>query len=1161
MAGLLEWSNAIRFSMVNDPGREIFQAQLNTHGFIFLDDYLENILLGPSQDPIIELVKTPGRKKAALKRPKGLTLSKLQPITTVEEEEEMKENFPPLNAFHEALLKTKNQSTTSIVHLPSSAHSEGSKGSLVANSAENLAIQNHGLVAGSSSTDRLAPPRTKPNDLSVIAEDDESFEPNSLPRKTSDPPVISHLSPIVETHTSSKYQGPRTPIQESEPIVESSSDVFHSINLSSPTQFGVVNGQPLSTSSSHATLENNHEVQERATQPNHPMQPSPLDGKSATEPDIVFQSTATQDAETISRNQSQAQTAAEKFVVASFPALPAPIPLRKSVRAPRDPSGAIGSAAATTPAPPGAKRTSWLKKAREVKALEVPVKPAATHLPPAAAPRSNMLKRKSVGLDTPNLESHERHSKSAKSDDGDEAPLKATQTEAEHKTRPASPPQPNNDEPLGQQGMLDRFRKTVEDLGSRVGKSFNKSLGAAAATSALAEARAAAEARVAERNHQEEETSRNTSLTNAATSGSPLADKTGSSANNPSEQQLVEERRLSISDLFPPVNSPMKIKNKSPARIRPVISESSKSSGIDPNQHANPGRESISTTPPHSPPFLLGNHSILSLDTVADKPPAVFVPPATVSGHSHRDNGNGLPSFPAFPLPPSMALGLGSRYQLPASPQHAEPLSRQTTSESIESDKIFDETETWMPETQDTQHSLSYVTQTQNSLQPTLDEDDSWPLDVKPGADTRWIFGDNIKEDSMTWSTLPSESQRGDTNSHLSQPHNEEQRMKDLDPIAVPPLASTVNIISIAADDSDLQDIVNHGKSGSISKAADSQASMSSSQSSQSHTGFLGQASRFLGSALGTSKKGTSDVKKVLQMAAVAAKKQQEENDKKAARLKEMENRRQLAIQRKAEEEKARSLEQERKAKEEGDRRKREREENTDRRPIKVITMKKDDELAKKRKIAAPDVEKKEVKKGPPKLVPKPASSKLGSALGSSTAFNVSLHNAAGSSTTEPKPLKIINTVSSVQKGKAATHAPNAVDDESLQPSQVLQTQMAARAKAQIQAARLATEPPVPSESIELPDIQSEYSDSEDEDRANGFPDWAQSPELRQALQLQSTINPDEIFGAIRPLRMEEMFKNRTSRFRARTSSANWTGSDRLTMEEEREYAKRMGFR
>ena len=47
---------------------------------------------------------------------------------------------------------------------------------------------------------------------------------------------------------------------------------------------------------------------------------------------------------------------------------------------------------------------------------------------------------------------------------------------------------------------------------------------------------------------------------------------------------------------------------------------------------------------------------------------------------------------------------------------------------------------------------------------------------------------------------------------------------------------------------------------------------MAASESSQSQTGFFGQASKFLSSALGTSKK-KPEVKKVLQMAAVAAKK------------------------------------------------------------------------------------------------------------------------------------------------------------------------------------------------------------------------------------------------------------------------------------------------
>jgi len=48
---------------------------------------------------------------------------------------------------------------------------------------------------------------------------------------------------------------------------------------------------------------------------------------------------------------------------------------------------------------------------------------------------------------------------------------------------------------------------------------------------------------------------------------------------------------------------------------------------------------------------------------------------------------------------------------------------------------------------------------------------------------------------------------------------------------------------------------------------------MASSESSQSHVGFLGQASKLLSSAMGASKKKQPEVKKVLRMAAVAAKK------------------------------------------------------------------------------------------------------------------------------------------------------------------------------------------------------------------------------------------------------------------------------------------------
>jgi len=124
------------------------------------------------------------------------------------------------------------------------------------------------------------------------------------------------------------------------------------------------------------------------------------------------------------------------------------------------------------------------------------------------------------------------------------------------------------------------------------------------------------------------------------------------------------------------------------------------------------------------------------------------------------------------------------------------------------------------------------------------------------------------------------------------------------------------------------------------------------------------------------------------------------------------------------------------------------------------------------------------------------------------------------------------------------------------------QSKKATRSQTAVHAERPKTEPPIPSEMIELPEPNSEYSDSEDEggQRKLEVPEWTQSPELRAALESQSRVNPDDIFGPVRPLRMEDIFRTRTSRFRARTSSANWSGPDGLKQEEEREYARRMGF-
>ncbi|GKT80018.1 LOW QUALITY PROTEIN: inner centromere protein [Colletotrichum tofieldiae] len=88
-------------------------------------------------------------------------------------------------------------------------------------------------------------------------------------------------------------------------------------------------------------------------------------------------------------------------------------------------------------------------------------------------------------------------------------------------------------------------------------------------------------------------------------------------------------------------------------------------------------------------------------------------------------------------------------------------------------------------------------------------------------------------------------------------------------------------------------------------------------------------------------------------------------------------------------------------------------------------------------------------------------------------------------------------------------------------------------------------------EKIELPEIDTD-EDEDEEDSHFGVAPWADSPDLRRALMQQETMNPEGIFGPPRALNMEEVFSNkeRWHKFRARTSSANWSGSDRLTEDE-----------
>ncbi|KAJ2658950.1 hypothetical protein IWW48_003748 [Coemansia sp. RSA 1200] len=115
----------------------------------------------------------------------------------------------------------------------------------------------------------------------------------------------------------------------------------------------------------------------------------------------------------------------------------------------------------------------------------------------------------------------------------------------------------------------------------------------------------------------------------------------------------------------------------------------------------------------------------------------------------------------------------------------------------------------------------------------------------------------------------------------------------------------------------------------------------------------------------------------------------------------------------------------------------------------------------------------------------------------------------------------------------------------------------------------------VPLGSDSPPEIESDYSDEySDEEfspaprrKKNDFriPKWATTPELAKGLQRQERVNPDRIFGRVKPLRVTDVFSRNgdadgSQRRKPRNSSMIWSGADALTADEELDYIRRMGF-
>ena len=205
-----------------------------------------------------------------------------------------------------------------------------------------------------------------------------------------------------------------------------------------------------------------------------------------------------------------------------------------------------------------------------------------------------------------------------------------------------------------------------------------------------------------------------------------------------------ESGRLSVSDLIP---------------------RQDKSNASRTSSH----KTSISTTPPDSPPATKKTAFFVPGGPVFNKPPPVFVPPpATKPGFSPADCVNNVQKghasqLPGYSLGAPFGLGLQPT-KLPRSPPRG-PLSAHSTKSSLFSDNVFESQNAWVPRSQDTQITSQESQPVVEEGHPAdIDDDDSWPMDDK-FAETHQMWtpfvGVAAVEDSMTWSTAPSESQIG----------------------------------------------------------------------------------------------------------------------------------------------------------------------------------------------------------------------------------------------------------------------------------------------------------------------------------------------------------------------------------------------------------------
>lgn len=867
--GLLQWSNDIRRAMVSDPGRQLFADQIQKDGFLFLDDYLDNILSGAKKEcatsilfrtcsnmphsGLIDLVKTPSRNRTAPRHPK--TASKLKNIVAISfaptehvdpistflrqatSSTKDKENARPPNIF--ASIASPKNGKPDNLHFatpppPASPLRPKEPSTLSPFEAPpSLPVEVH--VAPASPP---PPPELEPEPKEPIPED-------TLPMHTE----VSDLSVIAEDEEpmerSYSITKPHDDLPPGEAASMASIDTFHSIPLNSPSPCPpehintdmVVEVTPISFGAQvdFAIPHSTHYPDAMDI-----TGPLPTTSRQSLIPDV--------DAVDMAENSVPLPS---RQSVSQFPILPAPMQLQKT------PGAALGG-----------KRTSWLKKAREAKALDVgSSKQSVTGL--ATLPGG--LKRKSSDfvLGGSSANNEEGMHKASKKGESDVAPLQVRKElpieEEIAETKRASVEEFEESQPVD----VGQLRKTMEGF-NKTRSGMNKSLGGAALAEARA-ARAAAEARVVE---------------NYETISIPIV---------PPHSEMRPEIATDLPIAAPDILQSTPELAKAP---EPRFSLAEVMSSHDTNTPSKGDSVFHKPSSPQEPESTKRSSAGLSLPShdvpVFQKPQPVFRPPSPKAPPIYNAVAKPLAPSP-FSMPASMAIGLGARLPSPTGPR-AQPLSKHSTLDSVASESVFDsQGSAWLPSTQDTDYGDAMMdTGTQSMFEDTrpvqiLDEDDSWPMNEKLTDDeVQWTFGAGV-EDSMTWSTMPTSSQKlekvgegggvvqDEQSNVVSTPEENAESMQmevndaevdnaddylaDND-VSIDPSKMSVSLVDVSIASTHAARILN----GDQPSKNQSQTSLSESTSTNTNTGFL---PRFVNNFLG---KKTKPEVKSLQLAAAVKK-------------------------------------------------------------------------------------------------------------------------------------------------------------------------------------------------------------------------------------------------------------------------------------------------